>query len=106
LADIRRRGAANAESRVGILPCPGLRGGLFTDSQGRRFDLAHELRKRPKEAAADQRLQGFSEKAIRRLITAGQLYPVFRRNARVIEIFDCAIADWFARQLPAIRATA
>jgi len=84
-----------------ILPCPGLKittnaGVSFTDSLGRVHDLEREKVLRPKQAAAT--LQ-YHEKTVLRLIRAGDLYPVFRRNARVILIFDCALTDWRARQI-------
>lgn len=93
-----RRPSRQPALRLGVQPCPGLRDGIFTDARGQRHDLARERRMRPKEAAADPRLQGYSVAAIRALVRTGQLYPVFRRNARVVEVFACGIGDWWDRQ--------
>lgn len=84
--------------------CPGLKvtansGISFTDSLGRVHDLEREATLRPKQAAADPRLCGLSPDDVRAAVAAGELYPVIRRNARVILIFDCALTDWRARQL-------
>lgn len=86
--------------------CPGLHVSAahavsFTDSLGRVHDLEREPTLRPKQAAADPRLCGLSPADVRAAIAAGELYPVIRRNARVILIFDCALTDWRARQLTA-----
>ena len=83
--------------RPGIQPCTGLRAGTFTDCTGARHDLAKEKPISPKEAAADPRLPD-SPRTILHLVRTGQLYPVWRLNARVIRIYPAAIADYFARQ--------
>jgi hypothetical protein len=80
-----------------IVPCPGLVGAIFTDALGAAHDLTREKTLRPKEAAADPRLGGISAKSVRQMITRGELYPVLRRNARMIEVCDCALTDWRAR---------
>lgn len=88
-----------------ILPCPGLRvtrsGSFFTDHHSKVHDLELESTLRPKEAAADPRLCGISVIGVRSLIRDRELYPVLRRNARVILIFDCALTDWRARAVQA-----
>jgi hypothetical protein len=88
--------------------CPGLTvdpetGVCFTDSLERVYNLEREKTLRPKEAASDERLGRPPVKAVLRMIRVGELYPVLRRNARTILIFDCALTDWRARQLGAAR---
>ena len=87
-----------------IAPCHGLKpttnaGTSFTDTLRRVYDLERERLLRPKEASAEPRMAGASTSEILRLVRAGELYPVLRRNARVILIFDCALTDWRLRQL-------
>lgn len=87
-----------------IIPCPGLKittnaGISFTDSLKRVHDLEREKWFRPKQAASDERLGGMSVPEVLRAIRDGDIYPVLRRNARVVLIFDCALTDWKARQL-------
>lgn len=79
--------------------CPGLKGMAFTDCLGRVYDLEREKILSTKEAADDLRLGGISIANLHRAIRGGDLYPVLRRNARVILIFDCALTDWRARQV-------
>jgi hypothetical protein len=93
-------------SRPKIPTCPGLKitanaGVFFTDSLGRVHDLERDRVLRPKEAAADPRLGGAPVSEVLRMVRGGTLYPVFKRNARVILIFDCALTDWRARLLAA-----
>lgn len=89
---------------LGIVSCPGLKvtanaGVFFTDSLGRVHDLERSRTVSPKEAAADSRLCGAPVAEVLRMIRAGELYPVMKRNERVILIFECALTDWRARQL-------
>lgn len=91
-----------AAGRFPLIPdCPGLkrtaRGAMFKDAAGQLHDLGTEKRLRPKEVAADTRV-ALTPEDVRGLIAAGELYPVFRRNARRIEVFACAIGDWWLRQ--------
>jgi hypothetical protein len=83
---------------LGLQPCPGLSHGLFLDATGRAHDLSQQATLTAKEASADPRLAGLSPSAVLRLVRTGQLYPVFRHNARVIRIYPAALADWWARQ--------
>lgn len=93
----------HARSGGTIEHCPGLKvaaaGISFTDALGRVHDLEQVATLRPKQAAADSRLCGLSVDDVLAAIRHGELYPVMRRNARVILIFDCALTDWRARQL-------
>jgi hypothetical protein len=90
-----------------IPDCPGLsrsRQGAptFKDSAGQTHDLTTAPTLTYKEAAADRRLAhlGFGTiNAIGELVTAGRLYPVFRKNPRVIYIFDPALTDFRTRAL-------
>jgi hypothetical protein len=91
-----------------IRQCPGLTvdpetGVCFTDSLQRVYNLEREKTLRPKEAAADARLCGMPVAEVRTKVRRGELYPVLRRNRRVVLIFDCALTDWRARQLGADR---
>ena len=94
---------SNDSTEPGIEQCPGLKitraGVLFTDSLGRVHDLEKSATMSPKEASADPRMCGMPVDEILRQIRIGTFYPVLRRNARVILIFDCALTDWRARQL-------
>lgn len=88
----------------GIVDCPGMKitrnaGISFTDHVGRVHDLEKQIKLGPKEAARDPRMLGSTHIEILALIRRGELYPVFKRNDRVILIFDCALTDWQARQL-------
>ena len=97
-----------------LIPCPGLvldvrRGTLWTDSAGteHNLDTAGQSTLTAAEAAADARLSGLgfaTEAAVRELIRAGRLYPVFRKNARVLRIFDLALTDFRRRALSTRRA--
>lgn len=84
-----------------IPACPGLkrtaRGAMFKDAAGTWHDLGTEKRLRPKEVSADTRVS-LTPADVRTLISSGEIYPVFRRNARRIEVFACAVADWWLRQ--------
>lgn len=87
-------------------PCRGLRAGVFTDSSGQRHDLAKEKPVSAKQASADARMPD-TPRAVLALVRAGQLYPVRKENARVIRIYPCAIADYWARQTrPQLKRTA
>jgi len=84
--------------------CPGLKvaagsGVFFTDSFGRDHDLEREPLLRPKQAAADPRLCGISARCVRAAIGRGEIYPVLRRNSRVLLIFDCALTEWRCRRM-------
>lgn len=92
---------------TGVQPCPGLKittnaGITFTDSTARVHDLAEQRTFTFDEAAADARLRdiGFgSVDAVRELVRAGRLYPVFKKNARVLRVYDCGLTDFKARTL-------
>lgn len=92
---------------TGVQPCPGLKittnaGVTFTDSTGRVHDLAEQRTLTFDEAAGDARLRdiGFgSVDAVRELVRAVRLYPIFRKNARVVRLYDCGLTDFKARTL-------
>jgi len=100
----RNRGRKPPAGRRALPPDPrlpraqahGARGDV-KDAAGQLHDLGTEKRLRPKEVAADTRV-ALTPEDVRGLIAAGELYPVFRRNARRIEVFACAIGDWWLRQ--------
>jgi len=80
--------------------CPNLdvgKGGVWwTDSLGRRHDLLAMPLLSLKQAAP---LFGAGRSApwLREEIAAGRVYPVLKTNQRMIEVYQCAIADWKAR---------
>lgn len=78
--------------------CPGLVAAdgvlTWTDSLGRKHDLLQSRRISIGEAA---RKIGVSESTIMRRITDGQLYPVVRHSARLIEVYSVAVEDYVAR---------
>jgi len=92
-----------------IPDCPGLHRSpsapvTFTDSLGRIHDLTTCATLTYGEAAADGRLAhlGFgTTDAVSELVASGRLYPVFRKNARVVYLFDPALTDFRARALAA-----
>ena len=82
----------------GIQPCKSVEGDVYVNSVGKRIPLKAERRLTPKEAGADRRLN-MSTDLVRRLISRGELYPVLKRNSRVLLIFECALDDYWMRQV-------
>jgi hypothetical protein len=88
-----------------ILPCPGLKvtvnaGVSWMDSARRVHELASATLLTIEQVAADPRMSemGFGTyAAAAELVRAGRLYPVFRKNARVVRVFACAIPDFRIR---------
>lgn len=68
----------------------------WTDSTGARHDLLAERVLSPGEAA---RALDRSTSWVLRRVRRGEIYPVLRANARSLEIFACALADYRARRL-------
>lgn len=99
---------------AGIVTCPGLNvhatgAVFFTDSAHAVHAMADPalVTLTAAEAAADPRLSGLgfaTESAVRELIRSGRLYPVFRKNTRVLRIFDLALTDFRRRALTTRRA--
>lgn len=91
----------------GIPDCPGLKvtrnaGISWTDSAGTVHDLAQARTLTLAEAAAAPELVdvGFgSYEAVRALVTSGRIYPVFRKNSRVMRVFVCGLPDFRRRQI-------
>lgn len=99
--------SALSSTTPGVVACPGLTrpanaGASFKDAAGRVHDLATARTLTLDEAAADPRLAdlGFATaNAVGALVLQGRLYPVFRKNARVVRIFACALDDFRLRSL-------
>ncbi len=98
--------AALADSdELGIVACPGLTvprnaGPTWKDSRGNVHDLDRETMLSCDEVAASPLVGGLgfsTVEAVRELIRTGRLYPVFRKNARVIRVYACALPDFRAR---------
>jgi len=97
-----------------ILDCPGLKrpanaAPTWTDSVGTVHDLLDARLITYGEAAADPLLAdlGFgTEEAIGALVATGRLYPVWRKNPRVIRVYRCALPDFRRRQLAPARTAA
>lgn len=97
------------DTEPGVVSCPGLKvtrnaGISWTDSTGTVHDLNGTRTLTIDEAADSHDLidVGFgSYDAARELINSGRLYPVFRKNARVVRVFVCALPDFRRRQLGA-----
>lgn len=97
-----------------VFPCPGLKitrnaGISWTDSTGRVHDLAGVRMLTLDEVAADPLVAdlGFATApAVGELVRTGRLYPCFRKNARVIRVFACALADFRRRSLGVSAAAA
>lgn len=95
----------------GIQDCPGLKitanaGIFFTDCLQRVHDMEQQVWRTPIEAAGDVRLSYLgirnrdnAAEYLRILMRQGELYPIFKRNDRVLLIADCALADLQARHL-------
>lgn len=87
------------------LQCPGLdigpAGVLFVDSIGRTHDLETDRRYSPGEAAISMKR---SPEWVLREIRARNLYPVIYHNERSVELYDCAIKDYYARKLGSMLA--
>lgn len=69
---------------------------IWTNSRGQQFDLSVEKRYSPGEAAMKMRR---STEWVLRLVRSGELSPVCRLNCRTVEIYDCAISDFYARRI-------
>lgn len=94
-------------AQIGIQSCPGLTldrsGVIFVDSLGRAHDLETEKRLSTGEVA--MRMTCHPETVLRR-IREKEIYPVVYINARVVEIYECAVNDFFARKLASDNAAA
>jgi hypothetical protein len=66
----------------------------WTDSLGRKHDLLQARRISIGEAA---RKIGVSKSTVVRRIAAGDLYPVVRQSARLIEVYSIGVDDYVAR---------
>lgn len=79
-------------------PCPGLSGTaagmVWRNSIGQVFDLATEKKHTPGEVATQMRR---SSEWVLRKVREKQLYPVVQHNERFVEIYACAIADYYHR---------
>lgn len=101
--------SSSSSESSGVVDCPGLKRPRnavpsWTDSAGTVHDLAAARTLTLDEVAATPELVdvGFgSYDAVRELVTSGRLYPVFRKNSRVIRVFACGVADFRRRQLGA-----
>ena len=78
--------------------CPGLdcsaRGIFWRNSLGQECDLSKEGRFAAGEVAL---LMNRSAEWVLRQVRAGELYPVITHNQRSVEIYGCAVADYYAR---------
>lgn len=78
--------------------CEGLtcteRGIFWRNSLSQEFNLAHEARVTPGEAAI--KMKRSTEWVLRR-IRDGALYPVVYLNPRCVEIYACGITDYYTR---------
>lgn len=78
--------------------CPGLsaseRGVFWRNSLGQEFDLAAQPRLSPGDVALKVKR---SAEWVLRKVRAKQLYPVIYHNARSVEIYECAITDYYHR---------
>ena len=94
-------------TRQVAVSCPGLHCSLagitWHDSLGRPHDLTREARSTPSEIALKMRR---STEWVLREIRAGRLYPVVRHNLRYIEVYHCAIDDYYIRMTAAHNAAA
>lgn len=90
----------------GVKDCKGLvRDGAalaWTDSRGQVHDL---LRCEKVQLKRVPSLLGRSYTSVRRLVDAGELYPVVLESGRVVEVFAVGIADWQARRLLGLRTS-
>lgn len=91
-----KRAANSPKRKLGLLPCPGLVAGVFTDCRGRRHDLAKQSHVSAKEVAGTYGLPTSVRKVLA-LIRDGELYPAFRENQRVVRIYPCGVADYWDR---------
>lgn len=67
---------------------------LWRNSLGQEFDLAREAKHVPSEVATKMRR---STEWVLRQIRAGALYPIVVHNGRFVEVYECAIADYYHR---------
>lgn len=92
---------------TGIQTCPGLSigtdGVIFVDSIGRAHDLEQVKRLGTGEVAMQMKCH--VETVLRR-IRDNELYPVVYVNPRVVEVYECAVNDFYARRLAADNPTA
>lgn len=113
---MKARPRSDCRARVvpGVIACPGLEitpkaGVRWTDSVGTAHDLVEE-RIWSLEQVADEPLVaalGFATAfAVAELVRAGRLYPVFRKNSRVVRVFACAVPDFLRRRQLAARTLA
>lgn len=88
------------QSGFGPRSCPGLSltatGILWRDSLGREFDLLKEKRLSPGDVAL--RLNRSTEWVLRK-IRSNELYPHVYFNPRLVEVFECALGDYLARNM-------
>lgn len=81
-----------------VQTCPGLtcseRGMVWRNSLGQEFDLSREAKHVPGEVALKMRR---STEWVLRKIRAQELYPVVYHNPRFVEVYDCAIVDYYMR---------
>jgi hypothetical protein len=68
----------------------------WTDAAGRIHDLTQE--KRITTGIAGRRLN-LTARTVCKLVQRGELRPVFRRHAKHLEIYECVLADFIARNL-------
>jgi hypothetical protein len=80
--------------------CPGLscdeRGARWRNSIGQEFDLATEKLLSVGEVALATRR---STEWVLRKIREGELYPVVFHNARLVEVYACAVTDLRVRHI-------
>lgn len=67
---------------------------IWRNSLGEEFDLTKEAKRTPGEIALRVRR---STDWVLRKVRAGEIYPVIAHNPRFIEIYDCAVADYYIR---------
>lgn len=90
-----------------ILPCPGLKitanaGVSWTDRERHVHDLITARMLTIEDVAASPVMAelGFGTvSAVSELMRSGRLYPVYRKNARVVRVFECGLRDFRARYI-------
>jgi hypothetical protein len=90
-----------------IVACPGLKitanaGISWTDQARRVHDLVTTRMLTIAEVAAHPLMHdmGFgTADAVAELVRAKRIFPVWRKNARVVRVYECAIPDFRARCL-------
>jgi hypothetical protein len=84
--------------------CPGLaikaEGLVWVDSLGRSHLLAKAARISVRDVAL--RIKR-SEDTVWRRIAAGEIYPVIRKSARDVEVFEVAVDDYLVRDLVRVK---